>query len=46
MNRPRKELEKSKKDGKPVVVRLKVLISGSIEFNDLKRVNLFLIFQK
>ena len=36
-NRPRKELEKSKKDGKPVVVRLKVPISGSIEFNDLKR---------
>ena len=36
-NRPREELEKSKKDGKPVVVRLKVPISGSIEFNDLKR---------
>ena len=27
--------EKSKKDGKPVVVRLKVPISGSNEFNDL-----------
>ena len=39
-NRPRSELEKSKKDGKPVVVRLKVPITGSIEFNDMKRGNL------
>ena len=39
-NRPREELEKSKKDGKPVVVRLKVPISGNVEFNDLKRGNL------
>ena len=39
-NRPREELEKSKKDGKPVVVRLKVPISGNIQFNDLKRGNL------
>ncbi len=36
-NRPREELEKSKKNGKPVVVRLKVPISGNIEFNDMKR---------
>ena len=36
-NELREELEKSKKDGKQVVVRLKVQISGSIEFNDLKR---------
>ncbi len=36
-NRPREELEKSKKDGKPVVVRLKVPLSGNIEFNDQKR---------
>ena len=36
-NRPREELEKSKKDGKPVVVRLKVPLSGNIKFNDMKR---------
>jgi len=36
-NRPKEELEKSKKDGKPVVVRLKVPLSGNIEFNDQKR---------
>ena len=36
-NRPREELEKSKNEGKPVVVRLKVPLSGNIEFNDMKR---------
>lgn len=36
-NRPKEELEKSKRDGKPVVVRLKVPLSGNIEFDDQKR---------
>ena len=36
-NRPREELEKSKNEGKQVVVRLKVPLSGNIEFNDMKR---------
>ena len=36
-NRPREELEKSKNEGNPVVVRLKVPLSGNIEFNDMKR---------
>ncbi|MEC7881031.1 MAG: glutamate--tRNA ligase [Chloroflexota bacterium] len=36
-NRPRKELEESKKSGLPIVVRLKVPLSGNIEFTDLKR---------
>lgn len=36
-NRSREELEQSKKDGKPVVVRLKVPIAGQIEFEDVKR---------
>ena len=36
-NRPRSELEESKKKGNPVVVRLKVPLSGSMEFSDLRR---------
>jgi len=36
-NRPRKELEGSKKNGLPIVVRLKVPLSGNIEFTDLRR---------
>tara|TARA_B110000438_G_scaffold290792_1_gene326970 strand:- start:231 stop:1706 length:1476 start_codon:yes stop_codon:yes gene_type:complete len=36
-NRSREELEQSKKDGVPVVVRLKVPMSGQIEFKDAKR---------
>jgi len=36
-NRPRKELEESKKNGMPIVVRLKVPLSGNIEFEDLRR---------
>ena len=36
-NRSREDLEKSKKKGLPIVVRLKVPLSGNIEFTDLRR---------
>ncbi|MBM01768.1 MAG: glutamate--tRNA ligase [Chloroflexi bacterium] len=36
-NRSREDLEESKKKGLPIVVRLKVPLSGNIEFNDLRR---------
>ena len=36
-NRSREELEESKRKGKPTVIRLKVPLSGQMEFQDLRR---------